>query len=268
MKPLAKPDAAPRLPAEPVVRLIIPALNEADSLPHLLASLPAGIDEVIVVDNGSSDATAQVAHGAGARVVSEPRRGYGQACLTGIAALRRCDVIVFLDADLCDDPARLGDLVQPIFEGRADMVLGTRMYPEVSAALTLPQRFGNRLACRLMRLFWGGRYTDLGPFRAISPAALQRLGMRDRDFGWTVEMQIKAARIGLSVREIPVPYRRRRFGRSKVSGTVSGVVGAGYKILYVIFREALFGQRIRRQTTARCTTPHRRSSYSSGGDGA
>jgi len=220
------------------VAVVIPALNEERSLPLVLAALPK-VDDVIVVDNGSSDGTARVAAAGGARVVSEPRRGYGSACLAGIAALRDPDVVVFVDADFSDHPDELPALVAPIEEGNADLVIGSRALGNSEDGALLPQaRFGNKLACLLVRIIYGHRYTDLGPFRAIRFDALKRIGMRDRNFGWTVEMQIRALRQGLRVTEVPVSYRKR-VGVSKISGTMWGTIRAGYKILLTIFRHAL-----------------------------
>jgi glycosyltransferase involved in cell wall biosynthesis len=218
--------------------VIIPALNEEDSIALVLGDLPdRGIEEVIVVDNGSDDATAARAAAGGARVVAEPRRGYGSACLRGIASLAPdCEVVVFLDADHSDHGEELPRLVEPIRAGRAELVIGSRSLGRAEPGALLPQaRFGNRLACFLMRLLYGHRFTDLGPFRAITREALTRIGMRDPDFGWTVEMQIKALRAGLRVAEVPVSYRRRR-GRSKITGTFRGTLAAGTKILWTIFR--------------------------------
>lgn len=221
------------------VVVIIPALNEEDAIARVLADIPSTVaDAVIVVDNGSEDATAQRAAAAGAQVIPEPRRGYGQACLTGIAALPDdTEIVVFLDGDYSDAPEEMARLVEPLTAGRADLVVGSRVLGEREPGALLPQaRFGNALATFLIRVLYGVSYTDLGPFRAIRRDALERIGMVDRDFGWTVEMQVKAARLGLRAIEIPVRYRRRHAGRSKVTGTWSGTVRAGWKILSTIFR--------------------------------
>lgn len=226
-------------PVWPRVGVVIPVLNEEAALPKVLSAIPAWVTVIIVADNGSTDHSAVVARAHGAIVVAEPRRGYGQACLTALAALPPVDIVVFLDGDASDDPTEMADLIRPIIDGRADFVLGSRVLGERErGALTPQQVFGNRLACWLMHRIWGAKFTDLGPFRAICHKALDRLAMADRDYGWTVEMQVKAARAGLATLEVPVRYRRR-IGHSKVSGTVRGVVGAGTKILYVIAREAL-----------------------------
>ncbi|MCL6565283.1 MAG: glycosyltransferase family 2 protein [Acidobacteriia bacterium] len=224
------------------VALILPALDEEESLAPLLAELARyPLAQVIVADNGSRDRTAEVARRQGACVVQEPRRGYGAACLAGIAALRpEVDVVVFMDADGSDDPADLPRLLEPIERGQADLVIGSRVLGQREAgALTPQQRIGNALATVLLRLLFGIRATDLGPFRAIRRSALERLALRDPDFGWTVEMQIRAHRTGLRVVEIPVRYRRRRAGRSKISGTVSGTVRAGLKIIGTILKYRL-----------------------------
>jgi glycosyltransferase involved in cell wall biosynthesis len=225
----------------PVLRVVvvIPALDEEQAIGRVLAELPPVAAEVIVVNNGSLDRTAEVARSAGARVVAEPRRGYGQACLTGIAAAPDADVFAFLDADHSDYPAQLPDVLAPILAGEADLVIGSRRLGR-SAAGAHPWHavLGTRLSVGLMNLLLGTQATDLGPFRAITALALRRLEMRDRDFGWTVEMQAKAARRGLRVREVPVDYRPR-IGRSKVSGTAAGSLMAGGKIVGVIVREAL-----------------------------
>lgn len=220
------------------VVVIIPVLNEEDAILCVLNDIPDLAQEVIVVDNGSEDDTAARAAAAGARVVHEPRRGYGQACLAGIAALPQdTEIVVFLDGDYSDRPAEMGRLVEPLRTGAADLVIGSRVLGEREPGALLPQaRFGNALATFLMRFLYGVRYTDLGPFRAIRRDALEAINMVDRDFGWTVEMQVKAARCGLRGVEVPVSYRRRLAGTSKVTGTLSGTFHAGWKILYTIFR--------------------------------
>ena len=223
------------------VWVIIPALNEEESLPRVLADLPP-VGRVTVVDNGSTDRTAALAAAVGALVVSEPRRGYGAACLRGLREVERAiaagepspRVIVFLDGDYSDYPERLPDLISPIVAGDADFVLGCRLLGQRETGAMPPQSiWGNRLACFLMRRLFGARYTDLGPFRAIDYQSLKSLGMIDRNFGWTVEMQIKAARAGLRTIEVPMPYRCR-IGQSKISGTLAGTIKAGYKILFLI----------------------------------
>jgi glycosyltransferase involved in cell wall biosynthesis len=225
------------------VTVIIPALNEAASLPAVLADLPA-VGRVIVVDNGSTDDTAAIARQHGATVVTESQRGYGAACLRGLAAIRDFITqgqspprfIVFLDADYSDHPELLPQLVAPLADDKADFVLGSRLLGVREPGAMPPQSvYGNRLACGLLRVLFGGRYTDLGPFRAIRYDKLCQLQMADEDFGWTIEMQIKALRAKLRIQEIPVPYRRR-VGQSKISGTLRGTIRAGAKILYTIAR--------------------------------
>jgi glycosyltransferase involved in cell wall biosynthesis len=224
-------------PPLPRITVVIPALNEAPSIGRVLGDFPRSLlHEVIVVDNGSTDATAEIARKAGARVVDEPRRGYGRACLAGIAAADRPDIFVFVDADYSDHPEELPLLLEPILAGRADLVIGARAARLQEAGAMPPHaRFGNWLATRLMALLWGYRFADLGPFRAVTAKALRRIGMRDETYGWTIEMQIKALRLGLRVVEIPVSYRRR-LGSSKITGTVRGTFGAGSKILWMIFK--------------------------------
>jgi hypothetical protein len=223
------------------VAVVIPALNEVRSLPLVLRDLP-DVGLVIVADNGSTDGTANVARAGGAVVVQESRRGYGSACLAGLTEISQRvrtgetqpAVIAFVDADYSDHPDLLPLIVEPILAGQADLVIGSRLSGTREPGAMPPQSvYGNKLACFLMRLLFGARYTDLGPFRAISWESLQRLGMEDRNFGWTVEMQIKAARQKLSVVEVPVPYRRR-VGASKISGTLTGTIKAGARILYLI----------------------------------
>ena len=232
------------------VTVVIPALNEALSLPLVLGHVPA-VQRVIVVDNGSTDATADIASAHGATVVHQPQRGYGAACLRGLAAIsERIDagelpplVVVFLDADFSDHPELLPDLVRPIQDGLADLVLGSRLLGQREAGAMPPQSvFGNRLACWLMRCLFRASYTDLGPFRAIDYQALCALEMSDQGFGWTIEMQIKTHQVGLRTLEIPVPYRRR-IGKSKISGTVFGSLKAGMKILYSIGKFRLLPSR-------------------------
>jgi hypothetical protein len=197
------------------------------------------LHEIIVVDNASTDRTADVATNAGARVVPESRRGYGQACLTGIAATDAPDIIVFLDGDYSDHPEELPEVIGPILDDDADLVIGARVPGKREPGAMLPQAlFGNWLATTLIRLIWGFRYSDLGPFRAVTAEGLARIGMQDRNFGWTVEMQVKALREGLRVAEVPVSYRKR-IGVSKITGTIRGTVAAGWKILWTIARYAL-----------------------------
>ena len=231
--------------------VIIPAFNEARSIGRVIGDLPADlVDEVVVVNNASTDETEVNAKAAGATVLREDRRGYGYACLRGLAyaqeqALngRTPDVIVFLDGDYSDHPDELGALLAPLQADEADLVIGSRILGRtrgrVEAGAMLPQALvGNRVACGLIRLLWGVRFTDLGPFRAIRYPALLLLGMEDRTWGWTVEMQIKAVRASLRCAEVPVSYRRR-IGVSKITGTVSGTVKASAKILWTIARYAL-----------------------------
>ena len=228
-----------RTPPSSRIAVIIPALNEARSIANVLGDIPDWVDDIIVADNGSSDDTVAIAEANGARVVHEPRRGYGAACLRGIAALANPDIVVFLDGDYSDHPEQMESLIAPILNDEADMVIGSRALGNAEPGALTPQaRYGNRLACLLMRWFWGVRYTDLGPFRAIRYSSLQSLQMVDTNYGWTVEMQIKAALHKLRTTEVPVDYRKR-IGESKVSGTVRGVIGASYKILTTIFFSAI-----------------------------
>jgi glycosyltransferase involved in cell wall biosynthesis len=221
--------------------VIIPAFNEALSIDKVIAEIPTYVEEIIVVNNNSSDHTAEAAKKAGATVINEPRQGYGFACLKGIEALEGKDVaiVVFLDADYSDYPAELTDVIAPILKEDYDMVIGSRDLGQKEAGSMTPQQiFGNWLATRLIKLFFGVTYTDLGPFRAIRYQKLIDLQMEDQTYGWTVEMQLKAAKQKYKVTEVPVNYRVR-IGQSKVSGTLKGTVLAGYKILSWIFKYAL-----------------------------
>jgi glycosyltransferase involved in cell wall biosynthesis len=222
------------------ISVIIPAFNEEQSIGLVLTALPQNlIHEIIVVDNNSTDNTAQVARGKGAKVVEEKRRGYGSACLKGIAELGHPDIVVFLDGDFSDYPEEIVKLVQPIESDEMDFVLGSRMIiPESRAALLPQSRYGNQLAVFLIRLFFRHKYTDLGPFRAIRYDSLKSIAMEDTNFGWTVEMQIKAVKKRLRIMEIPVKYRDR-IGVSKITGTFSGTIKAGTKIIYTIFKYLL-----------------------------
>ena len=219
------------------ISVIIPAYNEEDSIGLVLDALPQNlIHEIIVVDNNSTDDTARAAREKGARVVAEKRRGYGSACLKGISELDNPDIVVFLDGDFSDYPEEIIQLVEPIESGKKDFVLGSRMLiPESRSALLPQSRYGNQLAVFLMRLFFRHKFTDLGPFRAIRYESLKAIAMQDANFGWTVEMQIKAVKKGLRIMEIPVKYRER-VGVSKITGTFSGTIKAGAKIIYTIFK--------------------------------
>jgi glycosyltransferase involved in cell wall biosynthesis len=221
-------------------RAIIPVFNEARSLPLVVADLKdPRIEEVVVVDNGSSDDTASVAARLPVRVIHEPRRGYGSACLAGIEALKTDppEGVLFLDGDYSDHPEEAGRLLDKIEEGY-DLVIGSRVLGTRQKGALLPQaRAGNALATFLIHRLYGVRFTDLGPFRAIRWPALARLGMQDRDFGWTCEMQVRAARLRLRTAEVPVSYRKR-IGVSKITGTALGTLQAGCKILWTIARHA------------------------------
>lgn len=225
----------------PRISVIIPAHNEAESIALVINEIPAGlVQEIIVVDNASTDTTAARAAAAGATVLFEPTPGYGRACLRGIAyalaQMPRPDLLVFLDGDHSDFPAEMPALLAPLLAQTADLVIGSRVLGRRERGALLPQqRFGNWLAAWLLRYRFGTTTTDLGPFRAICTPALVALNMADTTYGWTVEMQVKAARQGLRVVEVPVRYRRR-IGTSKISGTVRGTLGAGYKILATIFQ--------------------------------
>jgi glycosyltransferase involved in cell wall biosynthesis len=221
------------------IGVVIPALDEEQAISHVIADIPAWVDQIVVADNGSRDRTAEIAEQAGALVVHESERGYGAACQAGIRALEDADIVVFLDGDYSDHPGEMIALVDPIAESRADLVIGSRVAGNAArGALTPQQRFGNWLACRLIRRLWGAAYTDLGPFRAIRCDTLHALDVSDRKYGWTVEMQIKAAKGEVRSLEVPVSYRPR-IGASKISGTLRGTFRAGVGILGLIARSAL-----------------------------
>ncbi|HAA15512.1 MAG TPA: UDP-glucose--dolichyl-phosphate glucosyltransferase [Cytophagales bacterium] len=226
--------------SRPIIKVVIPAFNEENSVGNVVRDIPTDwVDEVVVVNNASTDATRTNASEAGATVVDQPIKGYGNACLKGLAYLRETsppDIVVFLDADYSDYPEELVKLVEPIMNDQADMVIGSRaLGNRERGSMTFPQVFGNWLATSLLKLFYGVKFTDLGPFRAIRWQDLEAIGMVDRTYGWTVEMQLKAAKHKLRCAEVAVTYRKR-IGKSKVSGTVKGTIMAGYKILWTIFR--------------------------------
>jgi len=224
------------------IYVIIPAFNEQNAVCNVLAEIPDElVTEVVVANNGSTDDTVKQAISCGATVLDEPRKGYGFACLKGIDYLRdkpikNADIVVFIDADFSDYPSEMHILIKPILEDKADLVIGSRALGNREKGSMTPQQiFGNWLATSLLKLFYKVEFTDLGPFRAIRFDRLLQIGMRDTTYGWTVEMQLKAAKVGLRCTEVPVSYRRR-IGKSKVSGTVKGTIMAGYKILWTIFR--------------------------------
>jgi glycosyltransferase involved in cell wall biosynthesis len=225
-----------------IIDVIIPAFNEESSIPLVIRDIPAEVRTIYVCNNGSTDQTASVAKKAGAVVLNEPRKGYGSACLKGIAEIEKLpveeqpDIVVFMDGDYSDHPDELPNLVRPILEDDMDLVIGSRALGNLDpGSMTVPQVFGNWLATNLLEVFYGYKFTDLGPFRAIKWPVLQNMGMCDPDFGWTVEMQIRAAKAKLKCIEVPVTYRKR-VGVSKVSGTVKGTILAGHKILWTLFK--------------------------------
>ncbi len=224
------------------VSVVIPTYNEAGSIAHVLDDIPASlVTEVLVVDAGSTDGTREIATGRGARVVVEPRRGYGRACLTGLAAAKDPDVVVFLDGDYSDRPRELGRLLDPIREGRADVVLGSRIAGGLApGAMPWHAELGNRLAALLIRWLYGVSLTDLGPFRAARHEVLRALDLREMTYGWAVELVTRAPRQGYRVVEVPVSYHPR-IGVSKISGTLKGSIGAGWCILSGIVKNRLRG---------------------------
>jgi GT2 family glycosyltransferase len=222
------------------IDVLIPAYNEEGSIGKVIRDIPKLVRHVIVVNNNSKDNSRLVAEKAGAIVLDEPIMGYGKACLTGMSYIERLDVepeiLVFLDGDYSDYPEQLLNIIDPILKKDYDMVIGSRaMGTRESGSMTFPQVFGNWLATSLMKVIYKTDYSDLGPFRAIKWEKLKALGMVDQNYGWTIEMQIKAAKAGLKTTEVPVNYRKR-IGVSKVSGTIKGVIGAGWKILWTIGR--------------------------------
>jgi len=227
--------------SKPIIDVIIPAFNEENSVGNVVNDIPKHlIREIIVVNNNSTDDTATNAKNAGATVLTEPIMGYGNACLKGMAYIakkdNKPDIIVFLDADYSDYPEEIIDVIAPIMDQNMDMVIGSRALGDLEKGAMTPQQiFGNLLATFLLKLFYGVTYTDLGPFRAIRYNSLVALGMKDKTYGWTVEMQVKAAKQKMNTCEVPVNYRVR-IGFSKVSGTVKGTIGAGYKIITTIFK--------------------------------
>ena len=226
--------------SSPPVVAVVPALNEAATIGAVVTGAAASCDEVVVVDNGSADATAGRAAGAGARVVREPRRGYGAACLTGALAADPAAVLLFLDGDGSDDPRALDAVTGPVLAGRADLVLGSRaLGRREPGSVRSHQMAANRVMARIVRATWGAHVTDLGPLRAIQRSDLLALRMRSRTYGWPLEMVVKAARAGLHVREVPVDARRRAGGESKVSGTLGGTVRTAARFAEVLVRDGL-----------------------------
>lgn len=221
------------------ISVVIPAFNEEKSIAKVIEDIPKDIvSNIIVVNNNSTDNTRKVAEQAGAIVLDESRKGYGWACLKGIEKAKslKAEIIVFLDGDYSDHPEQLPEIIAPIMDNDKDMVIGSRaLGHKEKGSLTPQQVFGNWLATRLMRIFYGVRYTDLGPFRAIKVEALEKLNMQDKTYGWTIEMQIRSAQHKLNTCEVPVDYRKR-IGVSKVSGTVKGTIMAGYKIIFAILK--------------------------------
>lgn len=223
-----------------IIDVIIPAFNEEKSIGKVIGDIPKIVRHIIVCSNASTDRTVEVAETHGAIVVKEPLRGYGNACLKALAYIEQLEIkpmiVVFLDGDYSDYPEELTELVAPIVKNNFDLVIGSRDLGTKENGAMLPQQiFGNWLATRLIKLLFGYTFTDLGPFRAVTYSALQKINMVDKNYGWTVEMQVKAAKLKLRCTEIPVRYRKR-IGQSKISGTLIGTISAGYKIILTIFR--------------------------------
>ena len=227
--------------ADAIVVVIIPAFNEENGVGEVISEIPRElVNEIIVVNNASTDETARIAKRAGATVLNEPVRGYGRACLKGIDYIKqsdpRPDIVVFIDADHSDYPEEITELINPILSGNVDLVIGSRSLGRKEKGSMTPQQiFGNWLATRLLAIFYNARFTDLGPFRAIRLDSLLQLDMKDKTYGWTVEMQLKAAKKKMAWTEVPVRYRKR-IGFSKISGTLKGTLMAGYKIIATIIR--------------------------------
>lgn len=228
----------------PIIDVIIPAFNEENAVGNVVREIPQDlVRHIIVCNNGSLDRTREMALAAGAIVVDETEKGYGAACLKGMAYVKALsvspDIVVFLDADYSDYPAEMRQLVVPILDENCDLVIGSRALGTMEAGAMTPQQlFGNWLATRLIRFFFGYRFTDLGPFRAVRYTSLIAMKMTDRTYGWTVEMQVKAAKMKMKASEIPVAYRNR-IGKSKISGTIKGTILAGQKILWTIFKHLI-----------------------------
>src|SRR6266851_9288286 len=230
--------------ARPRVALVIPTLNEEEAIAGVVAAVPLrAVDDIIVVDSGSTDRTVERARAAGARVVSLRERGYGRACRAGAEAAQDCDIVVFLDGDGSDCPELIPCIVEPIVEGRCDFVIGSRTRGErESGSMAAHQLFAGRIIGAAMRLLYGVRYTDMCPFRAIRRDTLTRLSMREETYGWNLEMQMRAARAGLRILEVPVAHRRRAGGTSKVSGNLRGTIKASWRILATFVRIAAEGR--------------------------
>ncbi len=220
------------------ISVIIPALNEEKSISYVINSIPKYVNQIIVVDNGSSDNTSFIAKSNGATILNESNKGYGYACLKAIKFIKKnpCDIIVFLDGDFSDYPEDIDLLIDPIIKKKYEFVIGSRIKSlREPGSMTMQQIFGNSLACFLLKILYGANFTDLGPFRAIKWSSLQKLKMEDKTFGWTIEMQLKAIKHNIKYTEIPVRYRKR-IGKSKISSTLLGNIMAGYKILFWIFK--------------------------------